>query len=227
MKKNNDKIHFKKIHIKQVKKENPEQNDINMNNNIQQKNEINYPNVKINKICLNPQMNIVNKNHIKIKNKNKHNEEYEEGNEFNLDDINNQLDEILENIDMDGIDEINKKIKYLGEDKKMLNTISYNDDKDNSIYKKIDNKKKKYDRNKIYNHTEGFNNYNRHNDYKNISNNKYLFTNANNNTYRYWKDENNCIDDEEDDNYLNKTNISLFYKYNNFNNYNKSNNYYD
>ena len=51
MKKNNDKIHFKKIHIiKQVKKENPEQNDINMNNNIQQKNEINYPNVKINKI---------------------------------------------------------------------------------------------------------------------------------------------------------------------------------
>ena len=227
MKKNNDKIHFKKIHIKQVKKENPEQNDINMNNNIQQKNEINYPNVKINKICLNPQMNIVNKNHIKIKNKNKHNEEYEEGSDFNLDDINNQLDEILENIDMDGIDEINAKIKYLGEDKKMLNTISYNDDKDNSIYKKIDNKKKKYDRNKIYNHTEGFNNYNRHNDYKNISNNRYLFTNANNNTYRYWKDENNCIDDEEDDNYLNKTNISLFYKYNNFNNFNKSNNYYD
>ena len=227
MKKNNDKIHFKKIHIKQVKKENPEQNDINMNNNIQQKNEINYPNVKINKICLNPQMNIVNKNHIKIKNKNKHNEEYEEGSDFNLDDINNQLDEILENIDMDGIDEINKKIKYLGEDKKMLNTISYNDDKDNSIYKKIDNKKKKYDRNKIYNHTEGFNNYNRHNDYNNISNNRYLFTNANNNTYRYWKDENNCIDDEEDDNYLNKTNISLFYKYNNFNNFNKSNNYYD
>ena len=227
MKKNNDKIHFKKIHIKQVKKENPEQNDINMNNNIQQKNEINYPNVKINKICLNSQMNIINKNHIKIKNKNKHNEEYEEGKEFNLDDINNQLDEILENIDMDGIDEINKKIKYLGEDKKMLNTISYNDDKDNSIYKKIDNKKKKYDRNKIYNHTEGFNNYNRHNDYTNISNNRYLFTNANNNTYRYWKDENNCIDDEEDDNYLNKTNISLFYKYNNFNNFNKSNNYYD
>ena len=228
MKKTNDKIHFKKIHIKQVKKENPNQDDININNNIQQKNEINYPNVKINKICINPQINIVNNNHIKIKNKNKYNEDYEENNNFNLDDINNQLDEILENIDMDGIDEINKKIKYLGEDKKMLNTISYNDDNDNSLYKKIDNKKKKYDRNKIYNHTEAFNNYNRHNnDYKNISNNRYLFTNANNNTYRYWKDENNCIDDEEDDNYLNKTNISLFYKYNKFNNYNKSNNYYE
>ena len=228
MKKTNDKIHFKKIHIKQVKKENPNQDDININNNIQQKNEINYPNVKINKICINPQINIVNNNHIKIKNKNKHNEDYEENNNFNLDDINNQLDEILENIDMDGIDEINKKIKYLGEDKKMLNTISYNDENDNSLYKKIDNKKKKYDRNKIYNHTEVFNNYNRHNnDYKNISNNRYLFTNANNNSYRYWKDENNCIDDEEDDNYLNKTNISLFYKYNKFNNYNKSNNYYE
>ena len=228
MKKTNDKIHFKKIHIKQVKIENPNQDDININNNIQQKNEINYPNVKINKICINPQINIENKNHIKIKNKNKHNEDYEENNNFNLDDINNQLDEILENIDMDGIDEINKKIKYLGEDKKMLNTISYNDDNDNSLYKKIDNKKKKYDRNKIYNHTEVFNNYNRHNnDYNNISNNRYLFTNANNNTYRYWKDENNCIDDEEDDNYLNKTNISLFYKYNKFNNYNKSNNYYE
>ena len=228
MKKNNTNIHYKKIQIKQVKKENPNQDDININNNIQQKNEINYPNVKINKICINPQINIVNNNHIKIKNKNKHNEDYEENNNFNLDDINNQLDEILENIDMDGIDEINKKIKYLGEDKKMLNTISYNDDNDNSLYKKIDNKKKKYDRNKIYNHTEAFNNYNRHNnDYKNISNNRYLFTNANNNTYRYWKDENNCIDDEEDDNYLNKTNISLFYKYNKFNNYNKSNNYYE
>ena len=37
MKKTNDKIHFKKIHIKQVKKENPNQDDININNNIQQK----------------------------------------------------------------------------------------------------------------------------------------------------------------------------------------------
>ena len=149
---------------------------------------------------------------------------------------------------MDGIDEINKKIKYLGEDKKMLNTISYNDDNDNSDkilpnqnFTKVDKKnvyqesfedknlnQKIPGRNKIYNHTEVFNNYNRHNnDYKDISNNRYLFTNANNNTYRYWKDENNCIDDEEDDNYLNKTNISLFYKYNKFNNFNKSNNYYE
>ena len=150
MKKNNNKIHFKKIHIKQVKKENSEQNDINMNINIPQKNEINFPNEKPNKIFINPQINITNKNHIKIKTKNKNNEEYEEDNNFNLDEINNQLDEILENIDMDGIDEINKKIKYLGEDKKMLNTISYNDDKNNSLYKKIDNKnKKKYERNKL------------------------------------------------------------------------------
>ena len=221
MKKKNDKIHYKKIHIKQVKKENSDNQEINN----QQKNEINIPNVKLNKLFINPQINIVNKN--QIKNKNKYNDEYEDN--FNLDDINNQLDEILEDIDIDGIDEINKKIKYLGEDKKMLNTITYNDENNNSLYKKIDNKnKKKKDRNKLYMHTEGFNNYNKHiqNDYKNISNNRYLFTSMNNNTYRYWKDENNCNDDdEEDDDYLNKTNISLFYKYNKFNN--KSNNYYE
>ena len=230
MKKNNNKIHFKKIQIKQVKKGNSDQQDINMNINIPKKNEINYPNEKLNKIFINPQINIENKNNIKTRNKSKHNEEYEEDNNFNLDDINNQLDEILDNIDVDGIDEINKKIKYLGEDKKMLNTISYNDDKNNSSYKKIDNKnKKKYERNKLYMNTERINNYNRHylNDNKNISNNRYLFTNMNNNTYRLWEDENNCIDDEEDDNYLNKTNISLFYKYNKYNNFNKSNNYYE
>ena len=225
MKKNNDKIHYKKIHIKQVKNENSELQDINMNN----KNEINILNEKRNKLFINPPINIINKNQIKIKNYNKK-EQYEDNNNFNLDDINYQLDEILENIELDGIDEINKKIKYLGEDKKMLNTISYNDDKNNnSLYKKIDNKnKKKYERNKIYMNTEGINNYNRyyHNN-KNISNNRYLFTNANNNTYRYWKEENNCFDDEEDDDYLNRTNISLFYKYNKFTNYNKSNNYYE
>ena len=44
-----------------------------------------------------------------VKKENK--EQYEENNNnFNLDDINNQLDEILENIELDGIDEINKKI---------------------------------------------------------------------------------------------------------------------
>ena len=225
MKKNNDKIHYKKIHIKQVKNENSELQDVDINN----KNEINILNEKRNKLFINPPINIINKNQMKFKNHNKK-EQYEDNNNFNLDDINYQLDEILENIELDGIDEINKKIKYLGEDKKMLNTISYNDDKNNnSLYKKIDNKnKKKYERNKIYMNTEGINNYNRyyHNN-KNISNNRYLLTNANNNTYRYWKEENNCFDDEEDDDYLNRTNISLFYKYNKFTNYNKSNNYYE
>ena len=223
MKKNNDKIHYKKIHIKQVKNENSELQDIDMNN----KNEINILNEKRNKLFINPPINIINKNQIKIKNYNKK-EQYEDNNNFNLDDINYQLDEILENIELDGIDEINKKIKYLGEDKKMLNTISYNDDKNNnSLYKKIDNKnKKKYERNKIYMNTEGINNYNRYYHNKNI-NNRYLFTNENNNTYRYWREENNCFDDEEDDDYLNKTNISLFYKYNNFTNFNKSNKYYE
>ena len=224
MKKKNDKIHYKKIQIKQMKNDNSEFQDINMNN----KNEINFPQEKRNKNFMNPQMNIINKNQIKFKNQNKK-EQYEDNNNFNLDDINNQLDEILENIELDGIDEINKKIKYLGEDKKMLNTVSYNDDKyNNSLYKKIDNKnKKKYERNKMYLNTEGINNHNRYYHNKNITNNKYLFTNANNNTYRYWKEENNCFDDEEDDDYLNKTNISLFYKYNKFTNYNKSNNYYE
>ena len=217
MKKKNDKIHYKKIQIKQMKNDNSEFQDINMNN----KNEINFPQEKRNKIFMIPQMNIINKNQIKFKNQNKK-EQYENNNNFNLDDINNQLDEILENIELDGIDEINKKIKFLGEDKKMLNTISYNDDKDNNyLYKKIDNKnKKKYERNKIYMNTEGINNHNRYYHNKNITNNRYLFTNANNNTYRYWKEENNCFDDEEEDDYFNKTNISLFYKYNKYTNFN-------
>ena len=185
-----------------------------------------------NNLYINPQ-----KNNIKINNNKNiyNNEEYDEDNNFNLDDINNQLDEILENIENDGIDEINKKIKYLGEDKKMLNTISNNEEKDNSLYRKIDNKnKKKYERNKINLNTENNinSNYNKqhfyHNDNKNISNNRYLFTSINNNTFRYLKEENNCIDDDdEDDNYLNRTNISLFYKYNKINNFNKSNNYYE
>ena len=222
MKKNNPNIHYKKIQIKQVKKENKEQNEINEN----------LESDKPNKIFINPQININNKNNMKFGIKNKYKEQqYEENNNFNLDDINNQLDEILENIELDGIDEINKKIKYLGEDKKMLNTISYDDNK-NSTYKKLDNKiKKKFERNKLYMNTEGNNNFHKHyhNNDKTISNNRYLFTSVNNNTYRYWKDENNCINDEddEDNNYINKTNISLFYKYNNINNYNKSNNYYE
>ena len=222
MKKNNQNIHYKKIQIKQVKKENKEQNEINEN----------LESDKPNKIFINPQININNKNNMKFGIKNKYKEQqYEENNNFNLDDINNQLDEILENIELDGIDEINKKIKYLGEDKKMLNTISYDDNK-NSTYKKLDNKiKKKFERNKLYMNTEGNNNFHKHyhNNDKTISNNRYLFTSVNNNTYRYWKDENNCINDEddEDNNYINKTNISLFYKYNNINNYNKSNNYYE
>ena len=222
MKKNNPNIHYKKIQIKQVKKENKEQNEINEN----------LESDKPNKIFINPQININNKNNMKFGIKNKYKEQqYEENNNFNLDDINNQLDEILENIELDGIDEINKKIKYLGEDKKMLNTISYDDNK-NSTYKKLDNKiKKKFERNKLYMNTEGNNNFHKHyhNNDKTISNNRYLFTSVNNNTYRYWKDENNCINDEddEDNNYINKTNISLFYKYNNINNFNKSNNYYE
>ena len=215
MKKNNPNIHYKKIQIKQVKKENKEQNEINEN----------LESDKPNKIFINPQININNKNNMKFGIKNKYKEQqYEENNNFNLDDINNQLDEILENIELDGIDEINKKIKYLGEDKKMLNTISYDDNK-NSTYKKLDNKiKKKFERNKLYMNTEGNNNFHKHyhNNDKTISNNRYLFTSVNNNTYRYWKDENNCINDEddEDNNYINKTNISLFYKYNNINNFN-------
>ena len=220
MKKNNTNIHYKKIQIKQVKKENKEQNEINEN----------IENDKPNKIFINPHININKINNLKINNKNKYKEQYEENNNFNLDDINNQLDEILENIDLDGIDEINKKIKYLGEDKKMLNTISYDDNK-NSIYKKLDNKnKKKFERNKLYMNTEANSNFHKHyhNNDKTMNNNRYLFTSVNNNTYRHWKDENNCINDEDDDddNYFNRTNISLFYKYNNINNYNKSNNYY-
>ena len=135
MKKNENLIHYKKIQIKHIKKENSDK-EINVNNNdLKQKNEINIPNkIKINKKL---KLNDI--------------EENNNNNMFNLDDINNQLDEILESIDVDGIDEINKKIKFLGEDKKMLNAIPV---KNNLNFKKINTNKMKYKRNKIYMNTE-------------------------------------------------------------------------
>ena len=159
-----------------------------------------------------------------------------------FEDINNQLDEILENIENDGIEEINKKIKLLNEDKNMFNTISYSDNfNDNNInekdwnFKKIDNKNKlaAHKRNKIINdknninHINNYKHYNQNNKYhihenRNITNNRYLFSDFNN-TYRNWKEENNCDNDNDEcDNYLNKTNISLFYKYNKLYNPKKS-----
>ena len=153
-----------------------------------------------------------------------------------FEDINNQLDEILGDIENDGIEEINKKIKLLNEEKTMFNTISYNDngntnEKDDWNYKKIDNTNKFfYKRNKINNDKNKFNNNHINNKYfnqkhymyenKNISNNRYLFTSLNN-SHRNRKEENNC-NNEDCDNYLNKTNISLFYKYNKLYNSKKS-----
>ena len=206
MKKNENLIHYKKIQIKHIKKENSDKEiDVN-NNDIKQKNEINIPNkIKINKKL---KLNDI--------------EENNNNNMFNLDDINNQLDEILESIDVDGIDEINKKIKFLGEDKKMLNAIPV---KNNLNFKKINTNKMKYKRNKIYMNTETINN-NHKKKGLNLSNNRYLFSSANNNSYRYWKDENNCNDNDEDEDEMNRTNISLFYKYNNFTKNNNNNDDY-
>ena len=203
MEKDNNVLHYKKIEIKPIKKEsnnnncNADKEDLENSDKIKQN--------QNNKISQNP-----NKKELIKDDKN-----------FMLEDINNQLDEILENIENDGIEEINKQIKFLNEDKNMFNTISYNDkiNENDLIFKKIDNTNKfGHKRNNKYNNShinnKYFNQYNKHyiNDNRNLTNNKYLFASLNN-TYRNWKEEDNCNNDEGD-NYLNKTNISLFYKYN-------------
>lgn len=204
----NEGLHYKKIQIKHLKKNNIKIND----NQFENSNKLEQ-NLNLNKINQNP-----NKNQIIKEDKN-----------ALFEDINTQLDEILENIDNDGIEEINKKIKLLNEDNNLFNTISNNDNNDNKFekdlnYKKIDNsnifnnKRNKInnEKNNIINinHFKHLNLKNKHYmfDNRNISNNKYLFTSLNN-THRNWKEEDNCSNDESD-NYLNKTNISLFYKYN-------------
>ena len=210
----NEGLHYKKIQIKHLKKDNININDNKLDN--------------INKSKKNFIQNKINHNPDK-------DEIIQEDKNFMFEDINNQLDEILINIDNDGIEEINKKIKLLNEDKNLFNTISYNDNNDNNIfekdmnYKKIVNNTNKFNhkRNKIMNINDintfkHINPKNKHymHDNRNITNNKYLFTSLNN-TYRNWKEENNCNNDEYD-NYLNKTNISLFYKYNQLYNSKKS-----
>ena len=205
----NNGLHFKKIQIKPMKK------DV-ININKEQNNHFNNQN----KSKQNQNINIINQN--------KKNNKNEDDNKFMFEDINNQLDEILENIENDGIEEINKKIKLLNEDKNMFNTISYDDNfnENNWNYKKIDNKNKTMQKrnkiiNEIGNSMNDYKHYNHHNkhyykhDNRNTTNNRYLFTTLNN-SYRNWKEENNCNNDDNDDcdDYLNKTNISLFYKYN-------------
>ena len=218
-KEKNDALHYKKIQIKPIKKD-------NINNNYKPNNK--FDNSDKNKF----NQNINKTNHNKNENK-----KIEEDKNFMFEDINNQLDEILENIENDGIEEINKKIKLLNEDKNMFNTISYNNNENlyekDWNYKKIDNKNKlEYKRNNkiindknTMNHINNYKYYNQNNKHyihenRNITNNRYLFSNVNN-TYRNWKEENNC-DNDECDNYLNKTNISLFYKYNKLYNPKKS-----
>ena len=215
-KEDKENLHYKKIKIKikTVKNDDIDLNYIS-NNNFDNLNKINFPENDENE-------DINDKEEVK-----------DEKDNFMFEDINNQLDEILENIENDGIEEINKKIKLLNEDQNMFNTISYSDNKkDKDInFKKIDNKNKfNHKRNKIpsdknnnihiNNNYKHFNQNNRHNlfENRNISNNtnnRYLFSSLYN-THRNWKEEDNC-NNEDNDNYMNKTNISLFYKYNKYN----------
>ena len=213
-KEDKENLHYKKIKIKAVKNDDIDLNYISNNNNSDNLNKINLPEKNENEDI------------------NDNEEVSDEKDNFMFEDINNQLDEILENIENDGIDEINKKIKQLNEDKNMFNTISYSDyKKDKDInFKKIDNKNKfNHKRNKVpsdknnnihINNYKHFNQNNRHNlfENRNISNNnnnRYLFSSLYN-THRNWKEEDNC-NNEDTDNYMNKTNISLFYKYNKYN----------
>ena len=217
-KEDKENLHYKKIKIKTVKNNDDIGPNYVPNNNFDSLNKINFPEKDENEDI------------------NDNEEVHDEKDNFLFEDINNQLDEILENIENDGIEEINKKIKLLNEDKNMFNTISYSDNKkDEDInFKKIDNKNKfNHKRNKIpsdknnnihINNYKHFNQNNRHNlfENRNISNNannRYLFSSLNN-THRNWKEEDNC-NNEDSDNYMNKTNISLFYKYNKYN-YKKS-----
>jgi hypothetical protein len=208
-------LHYKKIKIKSVKNDDTDPNYI-PKSNFDNLNKINFPEN--------------NENEEDIHDKEE--EVTDEKNNFMFEDINNQLDEILENIENDGIEEINKKIKLLNEDKNMFNTISYSESqKEKDInFKKIDNKNKfNHKRNKMpsdknnnnhINNYKHFNQNNKHNlfENRNISNNnnnRYLFSSLYN-THRNWKEEDNC-NNEDNDNYMNKTNISLFYKYNKYN----------
>jgi len=203
--------HYKKIKIKPSKTKDDEffcKSKINIQNPNQIKNKINFNQINPN----------VNKNE-KIE---------KENDNFMFDDINQQLDEILENIENDGIEEINKKIKQLNEDKNMFNTFVNNNsankkdfkfkklDINNNINNKFSNKRKT---NHFY-HINNCKNFNRNNrDFLNFyhdknQNNRYGFNNINN-TQRNWMEENNCNNDDCD-NYMNRTNISLFYKYNKY-----------
>ena len=98
-KENNDELHYKKIKIKPIKRE-----DINI---------IHKPNYIINNIN---KIKII-QNPMNPNPKNNKEEMDKESDNFKFEDINTQLDEILENIENDGIEEINKKIKLLNEDK--------------------------------------------------------------------------------------------------------------
>ena len=207
-------LHYKKIKIKALKNDD---NDLNYipNSNFDNLNKINFPEKNENEEDIHDIEEVS-----------------DEKNNFMFEDINNQLDEILENIENDGIEEIHKKIKLLNEDKNMFNTISYSENqKEKDInFKKIENKNKfHHQRNKIpkdknnnnhINNYKHFNQNNRHNlfENRNISNNtnnRYMFSSLYN-THRNWKEEDNC-NNEDTDNYMNKTNISLFYKYNKYN----------
>ena len=213
LKEDKENLHYKKINIKALKNDDIDLNYI-PNSNYGNLNKINFDE---------------NEENEDIHEKE---EEPDDKNNFMFEDINNQLDEILEIIENDGIDEISKKIKLLNEEKNMFNTISYSDNqKDKDInFKKIDNKNKfNHKRYKIpsdknnNNHINNYKHFNQNNRYnlfenRNISNNannRYLFSSLNN-TQRNWKEENNC-NNEDSDNYMNKTNISLFYKYNKYN----------
>ena len=137
-KEDNNGLHYKKIQIKPIKK------DI-ININHKPNNDFDIPNkIKFN----NQNLNIINQN------KNKNEKIEEEDNKFMFEDINNQLDEILQNIENDGIEEINKKIKLLNENKNMFNSISYNENMNEKDwnYKKIDNNNKmSHKKNKMIN----------------------------------------------------------------------------
>ena len=143
---------------------------------------------------------------------------------FKFKELNNQLDDILESIENDGVDEVTQKLKLLKEDNYYSNKITYFND-----YKKIDNNKyglKKKMKDKIHKYNKIINKNNK-NMNKNISNCRYLFSDLNN-SYKIAKEENNCVN-YDNDYYCNKSNISLFYKYNknNYSQLDKNNNFFE
>ena len=136
-----------------------------------------------------------------------------------FDDINSQLDDILANIDNDSAEEVNQKIKQLNK----VNVSHQPEIKNSNNFIKIDNKSNKIPtsnfNNNFFNYTARDSMNRKHFLEGSNKNHRIYCSNtmsSRNKKYMKCEEENNCQDDDDENEYefMNKTNINLFYKYN-------------